>query len=133
MEFKLRTRQRVQHKPEYEHLDAKYPHNLMFYDVPPVEDIKLQEFEDLALERLRLHRVLEQASSKNLRLLSDDWKEYVNAELTREGLKGFLRLCTTSGGGNAAKQESVLLARRKDHISHFILRLAYCRSEDLRR
>ena len=84
-------------------------------------------------------RVLEQANSKGLRLLSDDWKEFVNAELNREGLKGYLRLCSAGGASvthtNVAsnKKEAELQARRRDYISHFILRLVYCRTDDLRR
>ena len=30
-----------------------YPHNLQFYAVPPTDNISLQEFEDLAIERLK--------------------------------------------------------------------------------
>lgn len=30
-----------------------YPHNLQMYYVPPISDISLSEFEDLALERLK--------------------------------------------------------------------------------
>lgn len=30
-----------------------YPHNLQFYKFPPTNEISLEEFEDLALERLK--------------------------------------------------------------------------------
>lgn len=135
MDFR-RKKQRIEYKPEYENLKQKYPHNVLLYRLPPIEDIQINEFEELALERLKVLRILEQAHTKNLRLLSDDWKDYVRAELAREGLKGYLRLCT-AGGNTANKDESKiefeLQARRRDYISHFILRLVYCRAMELKR
>ncbi len=44
----------------------------------------------------------------------------------RESLHKYMKLSTLN-------EESASADKRKDTISHFILRLAYCRSEDLRR
>uniref|UniRef100_A0A034W7G2 DNA primase large subunit n=1 Tax=Bactrocera dorsalis TaxID=27457 RepID=A0A034W7G2_BACDO len=136
MDFRRKTRARVVRKPQYENLEIKYPHNVALYRTPPIEDIKINEFEDLALERLKVLRILEQANSKNLRFLSDEWKESVNTELNREGLRGYLRLCmgnSVNPSTDSNKYEQELQARRRDYISHFILRLAYCRTEELKR
>ncbi|KAI8118945.1 DNA primase large subunit [Lucilia cuprina] len=136
MDFRRKTKPRIEYKPEYENLEQKYPHNVLLYRLPPIEDIQIHEFEELSLERLKVLRILEQAHTKGLRLLSDDWKEYVHAELSREGLKGYLRLCTNGGAtatNNASKHEFELQARRRDYISHFILRLVYCRTMELKR
>lgn len=136
MDFRRKTRVRLLRKPQYENLEIKYPHKIALYRMPPIEDIKITEFEDLALERLKVLRILEQANSKNLRFLSDEWKESVNIELNREGLRGYLRLCTSSSvnpSTDSNKYEQELQARRRDYISHFILRLAYCRTEELKR
>ncbi|CAG9567417.1 unnamed protein product [Danaus chrysippus] len=108
-----------------------YPIDLQFYKIPPTENISLQEFETLALERLTLLRCLATATTlKGLRMYSDEWTEYVLSDLRSQGLKYYSKLCEKSGCGT---QEVDLQARRKDHIAHFILRLAYCRTEDLRR
>uniref|UniRef100_W8C2G2 DNA primase large subunit n=1 Tax=Ceratitis capitata TaxID=7213 RepID=W8C2G2_CERCA len=136
MDFRRKSRARTVRKPEFENLEIQYPHNVALYRMPPTEDIKIHEFEELALERLKVLRIFEQASSKSLRFLSDEWKEFVNAELSREGLKGYLRLCTNSSANPSTdntKYEHELQARRRDYISHFILRLAYCRTEELKR
>ncbi|ALC44940.1 DNApol-alpha60 [Drosophila busckii] len=132
MDFKLKKRARQDVKVEVISLEEKYPQNVMLYHYPPTEDIHIDEFEELALERLKLLRIFEMANSKSLRVLSDDWKEYVNAELTREGLRGYLRMCTHSSSNNT-KLETDLQMRRRDYLSHFILRLAYCRSDELMR
>lgn len=108
-----------------------YPHDLQMYKVPPIEKVSLQEFETLALERLNLLRSLNNATTlKGLRMNSEEWTEYVLNDLKTQGLKYYARLCERTACGTT---EADLQARRKDHIAHFILRLAYCRTEELRR
>ncbi|CAG9784594.1 unnamed protein product [Diatraea saccharalis] len=107
-----------------------YPHDLQMYKIPPTEEIPLQEFETLALERLTLLRSLATATTlKGFRPFSDEWKEYIQSDLRNQGLKYYAKLCEYTKCGTDAD----LHARRKDHIAHFILRLAYCRNEELRR
>ena len=81
---------------------------LNLYSRPPTEDVGLSEFEEFAFDRLRLLSAIENARAKGLK--GDDLKKTIGKArdeympVTEEGL-------------------------RKDYVSHFILRLAYCRSE----
>lgn len=131
MDFTTRkTRDRTKApRIESEDLESLYPHNVMMYNLPPTQDMTLQTFEDYAIERVNLLRIFEQATSKNLRVLSEDWKNEIKEEMKQAGMKSYLRLID----GHAKTSEPDLQARRRDYISHFILRLAYCRSNDLRR
>lgn len=129
MEFKRKTRIRVERQPKYNRLEKTYPHNVLLYEDPPSGNIQLDELKELALERLKVLRIYEQAHQKGLNLLSDSWKEYVMAELAREGLRSYMRLIL--GAGSTTANEFELEARRKDYVAHFILRLVYCRSTDL--
>ncbi|RZC43107.1 DNA primase large subunit [Asbolus verrucosus] len=106
-----------------------YPHNLSMYSEPPSNNISLSEFEDMALERVQLFRIIEQAALKGQKAYSDEWKKCIREDLSKAGLKRFLRLMD----GSCTSSELDYQARRVDHISHYILRLAYCRSEELRR
>ena len=108
-----------------------YPHDLQMYKVPPNQKLSLKEFETLALERVVLLRSLATATTlKGLRLNSEEWTDYILGDLRTQGLKYYVKLCEKSTCGTT---ETDLQARRKDHIAHFILRLAYCRTEELRR
>lgn len=130
MDFTTRkVRDRSKPRIESDDLENLYPHNVMMYYLPPTQDIKLQTFEEYAIERVNLLRILEQAGSKNLRLLSDEWKESVRDEMKQAGMKSYLRLLD----GHSNTTDADLEARRRDYISHFILRLTYCRTIDLRR
>jgi DNA primase large subunit len=85
---------------------------LSMYELPPAEPISVSEFEEFAYDRLRLLSTIELARAKGLK----------GAELEariRKARDEFMPLSPTG-----------LI---KDYYSHFILRLAYCRSEDLRR
>ncbi|XP_077164061.1 DNA primase large subunit isoform X3 [Paroedura picta] len=97
-----------------------YPHSLQFYLQPPTENISLVEFESFAVDRLKLLKLVENLGVSYVKN-SPEYKQKLEAELRR--LKFPYR----------ALVEDDYEARRKDHISHFILRLAYCQSEDLRR
>ncbi|XP_058066195.1 DNA primase large subunit [Anopheles bellator] len=109
-------------------LEHIIPHNVCFYLIPPIIDLTIDEFEKLALERLRILRVLEQVTAKNPKVSPEAWREAALAEVNHEGLRTYVKLCR----GNIT-DEVTKMARRRDYLSHFILRFAYCRSEELRR
>nr|XP_035951860.1 DNA primase large subunit-like isoform X1 [Halichoerus grypus] len=97
-----------------------YPHSLQFYLEPPSESISLIEFENLAIDRVKLLKAVE-----NLGVSYVKGTEPYQSKLENE-----IRKLKFSFRENL---ENEYEPRRKDHISHFILRLAYCQSEDLRR
>uniref|UniRef100_H2Z295 DNA primase large subunit n=1 Tax=Ciona savignyi TaxID=51511 RepID=H2Z295_CIOSA len=104
-----------------------YPHGLMMYNEPPNMNITLQEFETYAFERVQVLHFLDSLSVSAVKN-STAYNEKLT-EFLRKNYPGFL--LSTATGREVSDAE--LEWRRKDHISHFILRLAYCRSEELRR
>ncbi|KAI7905502.1 eukaryotic and archaeal DNA primase, large subunit-domain-containing protein [Cokeromyces recurvatus] len=98
-------------------LQRDYPHRLNFYLKPPPVEITIEEFEQFALDRLKVLRAVEAASIRN-----EDLKLEISKTVDQ-----YLPLRS-----NLSKSEELYEERRKDHISHFVLRMAYCRSEDLR-
>ncbi|KAB5550903.1 eukaryotic and archaeal DNA primase, large subunit-domain-containing protein [Coniochaeta sp. 2T2.1] len=108
-----------------------YPHRLNFYTLPPTSDITLEQFEQWAIDRLRVLAELEACAFRNRG--PDETANHMKPFLER-----YLPLNANSsarggpgkgGEGEARLQEQ----RRKDHYSHFILRLAFASTEDLRR
>ncbi|GIY88257.1 DNA primase large subunit [Caerostris extrusa] len=93
-----------------------------------VESDEKKEFEDLALERLKVLRLIERAGAK-FNKNSQEYKDMIFSELRKQNLSHYCKLSGSVDTVNKEKYDQ----RRRDHISHFILRLAYCRRDDLRR
>ncbi|XP_015757797.1 PREDICTED: DNA primase large subunit-like isoform X2 [Acropora digitifera] len=95
------------------------------YKEPPTGNITLEQFEEFAIDRLKVLREIETLGIRHKR-----GSEGYQGRM-KESLKKFLP--RNSKSSLKGHEEEILNERKKDHISHFILRLAYCRSEDLRR
>lgn len=89
---------------------------ISMYAAAPEEEISLDEFELFALDRLQLLRGIESLKTRGI-----DGAE-LNTKLNQLENK-YMPMRTREQIGD----------NRKDQISHFILRLAYCWNEDLRR
>ncbi|PSC74309.1 DNA primase large subunit [Micractinium conductrix] len=87
---------------------------LSMYGELPEGEIAIEEFERFALDRLRVLKGIDDLKVKGFR--PDQMQEKVT-ELWERHM------------GAASREERA----RKDVVSHFVLRLAYCRTEDLRR
>lgn len=112
-----RKRQHVE--PAYK--EEQYPHRLNFYASPPTADITLEQFEQWAIDRLRVLAELEACSFRN-KSISE------TADHVKPLLDKYLPL-----DHNTSRSTQLSLQRQKDHYSHFILRLAFASTEDLRR
>ncbi len=89
-----------------------------FYQTPPSAELTLDEFELFALDRLMVLRKIEDARARGFK-----WGEL--RDCIAGALRQYMRVNSLS--------TNVEAEIRKDLVSHFILRLAYCRTEDLRR
>ncbi|PKI85136.1 hypothetical protein MVES_001036 [Malassezia vespertilionis] len=122
----------VAHHPSRGSALLPYPFRLNMYNVPPMQDITVDEFESWALDRLRVLSEIEAASARN-----QPWQE-TKAVIERR-MNEFLPLRSNavalSGTVTTAssKTKELLKERVKDHVSHFVLRLAFSRTEELRR
>ncbi|XP_042294059.1 DNA primase large subunit [Sceloporus undulatus] len=97
-----------------------YPFSLQLYLQPPTENISLIEFESFAVDRLKLLKVVENLGVSYVKG-TPQYKQKLESELKNLQFPYHALL------------EKDYDRRRKDHISHFILRLAYCQTEELRR
>ncbi|KAH9951925.1 DNA primase large subunit [Amylocystis lapponica] len=103
------------------HSTLIYPHRLNFYDVPPLGDITIEEFETCAIDRLRVLAEIESSFVRN--------RPYEELRtITLKQADKYVPLSSTS-----AHTVDLDAQRRRDHVGHFVLRLAFCRSEELRR
>ncbi|XP_056327439.1 DNA primase large subunit [Danio aesculapii] len=105
-----------------------YDHCLQFYGQPPLDNISLIEFETFAVERLKLLKTVENLGVSYVKT-TDQYIKKLEAEFSSLNFPFRAELDDRKVPGGTSEYEK----RRKDHISHFILRLAYCQTEDLRR
>ncbi|KAF2089256.1 DNA primase, large subunit [Saccharata proteae CBS 121410] len=100
---------------------AEYKHRLNFYGLPPTQEITLEEFEEWAIARLKVLSELETCSFRNRS--PEETQSYMAPILEKH-----LPLHS-----NTSRSSMLDAERKKDHYSHFILRLAFSATEDLRR
>lgn len=103
-------------------LPKLFSSRLSFYDLPPTEEITLEEFEKWAIDRLKILIEIESCIARS--------KTPADMESAIRPL--LLKYMPLSPSG-AAAEHVIIQERMKDYYSHFILRLVFCRSEELRR
>ena len=120
-----------------------YPHRLNFYDIPPTAEITLEQFESWAIDRLRskVPKYYARTSHSNsptvlAELEACSFRNKTSAETTSHItplLQRWLPLHSNTPSSSAQHSQALKTERQKDHYSHYILRLAFSCTEDLRR
>ncbi|KAE8540423.1 hypothetical protein D1P53_003369 [Cryptococcus gattii VGV] len=99
---------------------ARYSFRLNFYERPPALDITLEEFETCAISRLRVLSHIESLSHRSLPYSQ-----------VASGIATYAKMHLPLSS-NTARNVNLDEERRRDEIGHWVLRLAFCRSPDLR-
>jgi len=128
--------------PSYK--EQQYPTRLNFYSTPPTADITLEQFEQWAIDRLRSQYQKTVMSCPRLSGLANRGAWVVLAELEACSFRNKSQAETATHmkpllekylplEANSSTSTQHFAQRQKDHYSHFILRLAFSSTEDLRR
>jgi len=117
--------------------EGDYPSAIQLYQQPPTMDISLEMFEDLAVQRLKVLRVFEKQNLSGKTKFSSDWTDAILKDLRDTKPSSLSHFYELASRMEAGAQKIPLMQytanRETDLVSHFILRLAYCRTEELRR
>ncbi|KAF1353377.1 DNA primase [Delphinella strobiligena] len=98
-----------------------YTHRMNFYTLPPTGDVTLEQFEEWAIARLKVLAELEACQFRNR-------SPEETAEHMRPMLAKYLPLSQ-----NSSRVSEIGVERKRDHYSHWTLRLAFAATEDLRK
>eukprot|EP01116_Phalansterium_solitarium_P005100 TRINITY_DN1640_c0_g2_i6.p1 TRINITY_DN1640_c0_g2~~TRINITY_DN1640_c0_g2_i6.p1 ORF type:complete len:487 (-),score=145.77 TRINITY_DN1640_c0_g2_i6:138-1550(-) len=102
---------------------AAYANKLSFYNVPPIEEISVDDFESMALDRIKVLKEIDNAKIRGLK--PDEYNHRMEEVCAKH-----LPLPTETDEQLEYFRDKNIRQIRKDVISHFILRLAYCRPAD---
>ncbi|XP_043468945.1 DNA primase large subunit-like [Leptopilina heterotoma] len=105
-------------------LMKNYPHDLQMYRNSLIGKITLDELENLGLERLQVLRIID-TLKKESQIKKEDFKECLLGTLRNKGYDSYVKLITSPGCDSNTPLD--LEIRRRDHVSHFILKVALCR------
>ncbi|GAB7358477.1 hypothetical protein MBLNU230_g2541t1 [Neophaeotheca triangularis] len=97
-----------------------FPHRMNFYIVPPTGDVSLEQFEEWGIARLKVLAELEACQFRNK-----------TPEETAEYMQPILRTHMPLSS-NSSKSSELDMQRKRDHYSHWTLRLAFSSTQDLR-
>ncbi|KAK3631976.1 DNA primase subunit pri2 [Elasticomyces elasticus] len=97
-----------------------YDYRMNFYLTPPTGDIALEQFEEWAIARLKVLAELEACQFRNRS--PAETEEYM-----RPVLEKYMRLSS-----NASRSSEIFTERKRDHYSHWTLRLAFSGTAELR-
>lgn len=125
----FRNKRRAQERKNWSQTSTKdlnYATRLSFYRVPPNLGISLSSFEEWAIDRLKVLTKIQQAQQSGKMNI----KEF--EAVIKPALEQFMPLSSNNALRTKSK-ETIDQERQKDHYSHFILRLVYCRTPDLRK
>ncbi|ORX44889.1 hypothetical protein BCR36DRAFT_334136 [Piromyces finnis] len=119
----------VNYQPQYSQYEIKpipvYPYSLNLYMNYPQEDIEINEFEIFGLDRLKLLKEIENHQIRSTVPLNENTKLL---DVIKNNT--YINLKENSSTYSSVKEKYE--ERRKDYLSHYILKLAYCQTEDLR-
>ena len=93
-----------------------------FLEPPYYESINLQEFEAYAIERLKTLRACENAAFKIPRG-SPEYAEAIIKDIHKDLRDRYIKPL------NITSDDVLLENKRRDVLSHFILRMVFCRNE----
>ncbi|KAL1306556.1 hypothetical protein AAFC00_005245 [Neodothiora populina] len=98
-----------------------YKHRMNFYTLPPTGDVTLEQFEEWAIARLKVLAELEACQFRNR-----------SPEETTEHMRPILAKYLPLSQ-NSSRASDIDVERKRDHYSHWTLRLAFSTTEDLRK
>ena len=104
--------------------------DLDFYSDLPSKELSLDEFEELALARLKVLRKIEELKTRNV--TGEAYRMQLDKTI-KANLHVDAATTTSASGGKLSAKQVRNRNKHQDISSHFILRAAYCRTEDLRR
>ncbi|XP_050530412.1 uncharacterized protein LOC126899486 isoform X2 [Daktulosphaira vitifoliae] len=107
-----------------------FANDLQLYREIPDISLNLDEFEEWAIERLKVLQILEQLSLKGNTNNYEEFTKSVVQEIKKEGLKHMYKLISGNHSKDPIESSEI---RKRDLCSHFILRLIYCKSDELRK
>ena len=100
--------------------EQDYAHRMNFYVIPPTGDVTLEQFEEWGIARLKVLAELESCHFRNRS--PAETEEYMRPILDKH-----LPLSS-----NSSRNNDIPMQRKRDHYSHWTLRLAFSSTQDLR-
>ncbi|XP_008547743.1 DNA primase large subunit [Microplitis demolitor] len=112
-------------------LRDQYTHDIQMYTQYPKQIVQLDRFYELGYERRQILKLIELILNRSDLKTIEDRKIALKNALKKDGYTHAAKLLT--GLGCASHTDAEIEARKRDVLSHFILRLAYSQNPELRK